>query len=142
MFMIWASRRRNSLGPRTSTKLRPGTILAILAALLAAGCATERLAPGGAAPGTLAVVRADPVVSAGLPVAVRLRQVDGRDLAATASSVELAAGPHEFLVDCRVAETGSLRRFRVSGELAAGARYRLVATATARNCEAVELSEQ
>ena len=48
-------------------------------------------------------------------------------------------GRHVLLVDCRVAESGSLRRFTVEAELAPGRRYRLAADATARNCEAVRL---
>jgi hypothetical protein len=75
-------------------------------------------------------------------VQLRLRQVDGRELPLTANSVELPPGPHNFLVDCRVAESGATRRFTVDAELEAGANYRLVATATARNCEAVEVQRQ
>ncbi len=112
---------------------------ALFAASLAA-CTTERLYDGPPLPAAeRAIVRADPAVSAGLPVQLRLRQVDGRDVALSASAVELPPGPHELLVDCRVAESGSVRRFAVAVELEAGGRYRLVATATARNCEAVEL---
>ena len=84
-------------------------------------------------------MRADPVVSAGLPVQLRLRQVDGRDVALSSSAVELAPGAHKFLVDCHVEESGSVRRFVVQAELDAGGRYRLVANASTRNCEAVEL---
>jgi hypothetical protein len=110
------------------------------AALLLAGCATERLHEGPPLRAEeRAIVRADPAVSAGLPVQVRLRSVDGRDVGLTASGVELPPGRHLFLVDCRVAESGSVRRFTVEGELEAGGRYRLVADATARNCEAVAL---
>ena len=111
-----------------------------LLALLLAGCATERGYEGAPLPaGEVAIVRADPVVSAGSPVQVRLRQVDGRDVGLSASSVELPPGSHSLLVDCRVAESGSVRRFTVEAQLEAGRRYRLVANATARNCEAVEL---
>jgi hypothetical protein len=111
-----------------------------LAAALVAACTTTRLYDGPRLPpGERAVVRADPAVSAGLPVQLRLRQVDGQDVALAASAVELAPGAHELLVDCRVAESGSVRRFRVEGDLAAGGRYRLVARANARNCEAVEV---
>ncbi len=113
--------------------------VAVLAAL-AAGCATERLYPGPELPpGQAAVVRADPALSAGLPVTVRLRQVDGRDLPLSSSRVELAPGAHELLVDCRVRESESVARFTLAVELEAGGRYRLVAEATARNCEAVRL---
>jgi len=84
-------------------------------------------------------VRADPVVSAGLPVQLRLRQVDGREIGLSSSAVELAPGAHTFLVDCRVEESGAVNRFVVEEELEPGGRYRLVANASARNCEAVEL---
>jgi hypothetical protein len=109
-------------------------------AALLAGCATERAYEGPRLPAAeRAVVRADPVVSAGSPVQVRIRRVDGREVGVSASSVELPPGRHAIVVDCRVAESGSVRRFTVEAELAAGSRYRLVADTTARNCEAVEL---
>jgi hypothetical protein len=120
--------------------LRPGTLALLPVAVLLSGCATERAYEGPRlAADERAVVRADPAVSAGAPVQVRLRRVNGREVGITASQVELPPGQHEFLVDCRVAESGSVRRFTVSAELDAGGRYRLVANATTRNCEAVAL---
>jgi hypothetical protein len=111
----------------------------LLAALIA-GCATERAYEGPRLPaGERAVVRADPVVSAGLPVQVRIRRADGRDVGLSASKVELPPGKHTLVVDCRVAESGAVRRFTLEEELEAGGRYRVVANATARNCEAVAL---
>jgi hypothetical protein len=110
------------------------------AAMLLFGCATERAYEGPPlAKEVAAVVRADPVVSAGLPVQVRIRRVDDRDVGLSASRVELPPGEHAIVVDCRVAESGSLRRFTVEATLDAGGRYRLVANTTARNCESVEL---
>jgi hypothetical protein len=109
-------------------------------ALLVVGCTTQRLYDGEPPPaGQTAIVRADPVVSAGLPVQVRIRRVNGRDIGVSTSRVELPAGRHEILVDCRVAETGSVRRFTVAAVLEPGRRYRLAAETTARNCEAVQL---
>lgn len=111
-----------------------------VATLLLAGCATERAYEGPAlAKDERAVVSADPVVSAGLPVQIRIRQADGHDIGLSASKVELPPGKHSLVVDCRVAETGAVRRFTLEEELDAGGRYRLVANATARNCEAVAL---
>jgi hypothetical protein len=105
-----------------------------------AGCATDRLYEGPRLPPEeRAIVRADPVVSAGLPVQLRLRQVDGREVGVSASKVELPAGKHEILVDCLVAESGSVRRFTIEADVEAGGRYRVVANATTRNCEAVAL---
>ena len=107
---------------------------------LLTGCATERFYDGPPlAPEDRAIVRADPAVSAGLPVQIRLRRVNEREVRLSASRVELPPGKHLLLVDCRVAESGSMRRFTVEADLEAGGRYRLVADATARNCEAVAL---
>ena len=113
---------------------------ASLAAMFSTACATERLYEGPPLPASeRAIVRADPAVSAGLPVQLRLRRwTDARSDCPRARSSSLP-GKHILLVDCRVAESGSVRRFTVEAELEAGGRYRLVANATARNCEAVEL---
>jgi hypothetical protein len=118
----------------------PAVLLALAA--VTSGCATERLYEGAPLPaGEAAIVRADPAVSAGAPVQVRLRRVDGREVGVSATRVELPPGPHELLVDCRVAESGSVRRFTVAVELERGGRYRLIADTTARNCEAVRLAD-
>jgi hypothetical protein len=112
----------------------------VMIAALLAGCATERAYEGAPlAQDVRAVVRADPVVSAGAPVQVRIRQADGHDVGLQASKVELPPGKHTFIVDCRVAASGTVRRFTLEEELDAGGRYRIVANATARNCEAVAL---
>jgi hypothetical protein len=112
----------------------------LVAAMLMAGCATERAYEGPPlAPDERAVVRADPVVSAGLPVQIRIRQADSHRVGLSASKVELPPGRHSLIVDCRIAETGEVRRFTLEEELEAGGHYRLVAHATARNCEAVAL---
>lgn len=113
---------------------------ALLAALAVAACATERAYEGPAlAKDERAVVRADPVVSAGSPIQIRIRQADGHDVGLTASKVELPPGKHSFVIDCKVAESGAVRRFTLEEELDAGGRYRVVADTTARNCEAVAL---
>lgn len=111
--------------------------------MLPAGCATERAYDGPRLPAAeRAVVHADPAVSAGLPVQLRLRQVDERSIPLTASSVELQPGPHVLLVDCRVTESRTTQRFTLEVELERGGAYRLVAVASTRNCEAVELRAQ
>jgi hypothetical protein len=119
----------------------PAPILVV--ALLSSGCVTSRVYDGPPLPASeRAIVRADPAISAGLPVQLRLRQADGRDISLQTSAVELPPGAHALLVDCRVAESGAVRRFNLEVDLAAGAEYRLVATATAKNCEAVQLIRQ
>jgi len=86
-----------------------------------------------------AVVRADPSVSAGLPVQVILRKVDTYEVPVSKTKVELRPGSHSFLVDCRVPEAGTVTRFEITAEVFPGGRYRLVADATARGCRGVEL---
>ena len=115
-------------------------LVAVLVVAISGGCATAQIYEGPALPKSeRAVVHADPALSAGLPVSLRLRQVDGRDVPLTASAVELAPGRHRLLVDCRVNESGVTRRFTVAAELEPGGEYRLVAAASARNCEEVTL---
>lgn len=97
----------------------------------------ERLAAG-----ERAVVRADPAVSAGLPVEVILRRVDGYDVPLRRTSVELQPGTHRFIVDCRVPEAGVVTRFVIDADVAAGRAYRLVADATARGCREVVLQRE
>lgn len=112
----------------------------LVVATLCAGCATERAYEGPPLPAAeRAIVRADPVVSAGSPIQIRIRQVDGHDVGFSASKVELPPGKHALVVDCRIAETGSVRRFTLEEELDAGGHYRVVADTTGRNCEAVAL---
>ena len=127
--------------PRAEPGRRARPVVAALLALaaLATGCATQQ---GYAGPerssAEVAVVRADPALSAGLPVQVRLRKVDEREVSASHSAVEVLPGAHRFLVDCSVAGEGTTR-FLVEGEVAAGREYRLEATASARSCDAVSL---
>jgi len=115
-------------------------IAAAIAVVTNGGCATEKAYEGPALPKSeRAIVHADPALSAGLPVSLRLRQVDQREVPLTANSVELPPGRHVLLVDCRVSESGATNRFTLAVELEPGGDYRLVATASARNCEAVTL---
>ncbi len=104
------------------------------------GCATEKAYEGPRLPKSeRAIVHADPALSAGLPVSLRLRQADEREVPLTASSVELPPGKHVLLVDCRVSESGATNRFTVVVELEPGGEYRLIAAASARNCDEVTL---
>jgi hypothetical protein len=112
--------------------------LVLLAGLASAACSTQQL-PAGPVAGR-AIVRADPAVSAGLPVQVRLRQVDDVAVSWRAAAAGLPAGRHRLLVDCRVMATRSTGRFALEVELEAGREYRLVARASARDCDGVELA--
>ncbi|MBF8292787.1 MAG: hypothetical protein HW417_1652 [Steroidobacteraceae bacterium] len=117
--------------------------LILLALAVTAACTTQRIYPDpGSSPEAGAIVRADPAFSAGLPVQVRLRMAGDRRISLGASAIELPPGRHSLLVDCRVLESGVTRRFVVEADLEAGREYRLVARASSRNCDAVELIEQ
>lgn len=75
----------------------------------------------------VARVSGDLPFSAGAPVSVILRQVDGRRLKLGESTVELLPGEHQLLVDCRVAETNDISRHVLEVDVSAGRQYRLVA---------------
>jgi hypothetical protein len=124
--------------------MSPSRILSRFACVaLAAGstaCGSLQAYEGARLPaGERALVRADPAVSAGLPVEVILRKVDGYEVPVSRTSVELAPGVHRFVVDCRVPEAGVVTRFVIDAEVEAGASYRLEADATARGCREVVL---
>jgi len=115
-------------------------VLIVLACAATAGCGSLQAYEGERLPaGERAVVSADPAVSAGLPVEVILRKVDGYEVPVSKSSVELSPGPHRFVVDCRVPEAGVVTRFVIDAEVEAGGSYRLRADATARGCLEVVL---
>ena len=117
-------------------------MLISLVAAVTAACTTQRVYPGPELPpGESATVRADPAFSSGLPVQLRLRKVGDRRISQYASAIELPAGRYSLLVDCRVLESGVSGRFVVEADLEAGREYRLVARASSRNCDAVELIE-
>ena len=119
---------------------RDVTLVAILVATGAAGCTTFRAYEGPARPiDQVAVVRADPVVNAGLPVQVILRSVDGRKVRASHSAVSVIPGTHHFLVDCWMQSTGGATRFDVEGDVEAGREYRLEAEASAQTCNGISL---
>ena len=85
------------------------------------------------------VISGDFVVTAGAPVSVILRKVDGQDLSVSQSGVEVLPGTHTLLVDCRIAETKSVTRLSIDVEVSAGRHYRLVPR-RARACANVPTS--
>jgi hypothetical protein len=73
----------------------------------------------------VARITGDPVVTAGSPITVILRQVDRHDIGFTQTSVEVLEGAHSLLVDCRIAETKSVSRHSLDVEVFGGRKYRL-----------------
>lgn len=119
--------------------------LALLgASLLLAGCATVQGYEGERrGRDEVARIRGDYRITAGAPVTVILRQVDGRTLRANEIAIEVLPGEHRLLVDCRIAETDSISRLAVQAEVFAGRSYRFSATTSAglRECASVDLVE-
>lgn len=92
------------------------------------GCMTAQTYEGPRRPADeVARVSGDLRISAGAPISVILRQVDGRTLGPGETSVEVLPGEHTLLVDCRIAETKSISRHSIDAELVAGRQYRFVA---------------
>lgn len=89
----------------------------------------------------VARISGDPVITAGSPITVVLRQVDGRDIGIAQTSVEVLEGPHSLLVDCRIAETKSVSRHSLEVEVVGGRNYRLRAAAgpALRECTGITL---
>ncbi len=108
--------------------------------LLLVGCTPLQAYDGPALPREeVAVLRADPVLSGGLPVSVVLRKVDERRIPTGRNAVTLRPGPHTLMVDCRLPEQDSTTRFLLDVEVEAGMTYRLEAEATSRECRDVRL---
>ena len=118
--------------------------LAIVAAL-ASGCMSVQLYDGPKRDADdVARITGDPVVTAGSPVTVVLRQVDDHDIGITQTSVEVLEGKHELLVDCRIAETKAVSRQALEVEVYGGQKYRLRAQTgpALRECTGVTLESQ
>ena len=97
-----------------------------LLALSLGGCTTARGYEGAQrAADEIARISGDFRVTAGAPVSVILRQVDERVLGAGERSVDVLPGEHRLLVDCRIAETGSVSRHAIDVSVVQGQRYKL-----------------
>jgi hypothetical protein len=73
----------------------------------------------------VARISGDPVITAGSPITVVLRQVDDQVIGLTETSVEVLEGEHSVLVDCRIAETKRVSRHSLQVEVFGGRHYRL-----------------
>lgn len=110
--------------------------------LVLCGCMTVQSYDGERrARDEVARISGDYRITAGAPVSVILRQVNGRTLNVGQNAVDVLPGTHQLLVDCRIAETQSTSRHAIDVEVSAGRRYRLVAEVEAglRGCSGVSL---
>jgi hypothetical protein len=102
--------------------------IVLIVAAVCAGCGTVQGYDGEHRDADeVARIVGDLPVTAGAPISVILRQVDGRTLNVGQTSVDVLPGTHQLLVDCRIAETSSTTRYSVEADVSAGRRYRLVA---------------
>ncbi len=104
---------------------------AVIATLLCSGCATVNLAESGETqPDAVAHISGDYRVTAGLPVTVTLRSVDGTALKFWQNAADVGSGKHRLLVDCRVPASEKLSRHELNVTVHAGERYYLAAEAS------------
>lgn len=102
--------------------------LVAVVALVASACMTVQLYEGPRRPRSeVAHIAGDLALSAGAPISVLIRQVDGITLSVGQNAVEVLPGTHQLLVDCRIPETGGVTRHVLDVEVYEGRTYRLVA---------------
>jgi hypothetical protein len=114
----------------------------VIAAVACSGCMTAQGYEGAKRDrDEVARISGDPVVTAGSPITVILRQVDGQEIGLAQTSVEVLEGSHSLLVDCRIAETKSVSRHSLEVEVFGGGNYRLRAESGPglRGCSGVTL---
>ena len=114
----------------------------VFAACSMQGCMTAQTYDGERlARDEVAHISGDLRVSAGAPISVLLRQVDGQTLSIGQSAVDVLPGKHTLLVDCRIQETQSVSRHSIEQDFFAGRTYRLVAETGPglRECTAVRV---
>lgn len=119
---------------------RSGLLIGCIA--IFAGCMTAQTYDGPRRPsGEVAHISGDYLVTAGAPITLIIRMIDGVELSMSQSAVEVLPGTHTLLVDCRIQETKSVTRHTLEVEVFAGQRYRLVADTgpALRECTAVRL---
>ncbi|MET0536109.1 MAG: hypothetical protein ABW171_17975 [Steroidobacter sp.] len=98
----------------------------VTVATLCGGCMSVQLYDGAKRDrDEVARIKGDPIVTAGSPITVVLRRVDGHDIGITQTSVEVLEGKHQLLVDCRLAENKSTARHVLEVEVFGGRTYRL-----------------
>jgi hypothetical protein len=122
--------------------MRPLATAAVVSLLVASGCSSVQLYDGERrAADEVARISGDYRVTAGAPVSVILRQVDGRTLRVSEQTAEVLPGTHVLLVDCRIAETDSVSRHSIEVDVSAGRHYRLRAETESglRGCSAVSV---
>lgn len=106
------------------------------------GCSTHRAYDGEPREREdIAVIEGDFRFTAGRPITLILREVDGQTLQVQNRGVEVLPGDHTLLVDCVIQETKSTTRHELQVSVAPGRRYGLTAELSPglRGCASIEL---
>lgn len=114
----------------------------LCAAVLCSGCASLQGYEGAKRPSDeVARISGDLRVTAGSPISVLLRQVDGHTLNLSENAVDVLPGTHTLLVDCIIRETSRTSRYSIEADVSAGRHYKLRAETAPgmRECSGVEL---
>ena len=123
------------------------TVAVLLAfGFLSAGCAIYHAYDGPRRPADeIAIVTGAAKLRAATPLALVIRAVDERPVDVRYSSVALAPGSHQLLVDCQLGEQpGTASRHSIEVDVEAGERYRLTAEMRPGNraCASVDLEPE
>jgi hypothetical protein len=124
------------------SNFRARLVVIASAALAASACMTVQTYEGPRRPRSeVAHIAGDLALSAGAPISLLLRQVDGVTLNVSQNAVDVLPGAHTLLVDCRIRETGGVSRHSIEVEVYEGRTYRLVAETAPglRGCSEVHL---
>lgn len=119
-------------------------LLALASMVVCSGCMTAQVYDGAKRAGDeVARISGDPPITAGAPLTVVLRMVDGKKLNVGQTSVDVLPGTHSLLADCRIAETKRTTRHAIDVEVSAGRRYKLLGETGPglRECTSVTLDE-
>lgn len=117
-------------------------VAAIATIVACSGCMTAQMYDGPRRDSDeLARISGDLRITAGAPLSIILRQVDGQPLTLGQNAVDVLPGAHRLLVDCRIAETASVTRHSIDAEVSAGRHYKLTAQTGPglRECTSVTL---
>jgi hypothetical protein len=123
-----------------SSGIRRAPLVIVGIGLMLAACESQLIYEGERpSKDQQALILGDPRVSAGLPVSIFIRRVDGAELGLRYRGARVAAGEHDLLIDCTVTESQHTSRHHLHVDVDAGVKYRLVANTGVGNRECTEV---
>jgi hypothetical protein len=122
-----------------------GLTLCFVVGLLSSGCQSLEAYDGGRrARDEVALIVGDFRITAGAPLSILLRSVDGVELGLRQRSAAVLPGAHDLLIDCTVTDSKRTSRHHLRVEVEAGETYVLRADTGQGNtvCSEVALIER